>query len=270
MENQKYLEFKKLHQTDKILVLPTAWDRLSAKIFEKAGFLALGTTSWGIAASLGYKDGEIMNFTEMLNIVKPMLIDSPIHISVDIESGYSENIDDILDNISSLVDLGAVGINIEDSEKKNHKLRPIEKQIQIIQAIKEKVEKDGKQLFVNARTDTYLTSIVDEKKTLEDTLQRGIEYQKAGADCFFIPGMFKEEHIKLIVSNLNIPINLIASQHFNDVNIAKSLGVSRLSLGSSLFKKFVSDAFDNSEKIISKSDLSFLFDAIFPDLNLKN
>ena len=56
---QKAEAFRKLHDRSKILVLPNAWDAASAKIFESAGFPAIGTTSSGVANSLGYPDGEV-------------------------------------------------------------------------------------------------------------------------------------------------------------------------------------------------------------------
>ncbi len=47
-------QFLALHDGRKILVLPNAWDAASARIFEDAGFPAIGTSSAGIAFSLGY------------------------------------------------------------------------------------------------------------------------------------------------------------------------------------------------------------------------
>lgn len=55
-------EFKELHFSDDLLFLGNAWDLLSALTLEKAGFKAIGTTSWGIANSLGYSDGELIDF----------------------------------------------------------------------------------------------------------------------------------------------------------------------------------------------------------------
>ena len=50
--------FRQLHYQDNILVLPNAWDALSAKMIELAGANALATTSAGMAACMGYPDGE--------------------------------------------------------------------------------------------------------------------------------------------------------------------------------------------------------------------
>jgi Phosphoenolpyruvate phosphomutase len=58
-----------LQQTGSSLLLPNAWDAASARLFEEAGFLAIGTTSGGIAYALGYLDGEQMAREAMLQAV---------------------------------------------------------------------------------------------------------------------------------------------------------------------------------------------------------
>lgn len=62
--------FRQMHSGLEILVLPNVWDVASARIFETAGFSAIGTTSAGIAASLGYPDGEIIPFEEVVRVVR--------------------------------------------------------------------------------------------------------------------------------------------------------------------------------------------------------
>ena len=64
MQSKKAEEFLSLHKAESILLLPNAWDVLSTKIYEQIGFDAIGTTSAGIAATLGYPDGQIMTLQE--------------------------------------------------------------------------------------------------------------------------------------------------------------------------------------------------------------
>jgi 2-methylisocitrate lyase-like PEP mutase family enzyme len=66
----KIQEFNDLHTSKEILFLGNAWDLLSALTLEKVGFKAIGTTSWGIANSLGYADGELIDFDQHLSIIK--------------------------------------------------------------------------------------------------------------------------------------------------------------------------------------------------------
>ena len=64
----KIQEFNELHTSGEILFLGNAWDLLAALTLEKVGFKAIGTTSWGIANSLGYADGELKAKPFMGNI----------------------------------------------------------------------------------------------------------------------------------------------------------------------------------------------------------
>jgi 2-methylisocitrate lyase-like PEP mutase family enzyme len=67
-QRAKAVAFREMHRGQKILVLPNAWDCLSARIFEEAGFPAIATTSGGIAAVLGYPDGQRIRASEMLQM----------------------------------------------------------------------------------------------------------------------------------------------------------------------------------------------------------
>ena len=60
------LAFRSLHRGSRALILPNAWDVISARIVEEAGYPAIATTSAGIAFSLGYPDGERISREEML------------------------------------------------------------------------------------------------------------------------------------------------------------------------------------------------------------
>ena len=63
---EKAAKFLNLHQRDGILVLPNAFDVVSACLMAEAGFEAVATTSGGCAFSLGYCDGENIPRQEML------------------------------------------------------------------------------------------------------------------------------------------------------------------------------------------------------------
>jgi 2-methylisocitrate lyase-like PEP mutase family enzyme len=80
--------FNELHSTEDLLFLGNAWDQLSALALEKAGFKAIGTTSFGIARSLGFADGENIDFDSHLKIIKLIAVSVKIPVSADIEAGY--------------------------------------------------------------------------------------------------------------------------------------------------------------------------------------
>src|SRR5689334_18112067 len=83
--------FHRLHAGPDPLVLVNAWDAASARIVERAGATAIGTTSAGVAWSLGYADGERMPASEMLAASARICRVAGVPVSIDVESGYGEN-----------------------------------------------------------------------------------------------------------------------------------------------------------------------------------
>ena len=77
--------------------------------------LAIGTSSAAIATNLGLEDGENIHFEELLITVRAIVNSTHLPLTVDIEAGYGETPEVIVNNITKLVKLGVVGINIEDS-----------------------------------------------------------------------------------------------------------------------------------------------------------
>src|SRR4029434_7614579 len=90
------------------------WDVASAKIFEKAGFPAIATTSGGIAASLGYPDGERIPRAEMLQVVTRIARSVAIPVTADLEAGYASTPQEMRQTTAQLLATGAVGLNLED------------------------------------------------------------------------------------------------------------------------------------------------------------
>src|SRR6185437_5541896 len=80
--------FRALHHGPTILVVPNAWDAVSARLFETAGFHCVGTTSAGIAWSLGYSDGQRIPRDEMLAAVERIASATSLPVTADIEAAY--------------------------------------------------------------------------------------------------------------------------------------------------------------------------------------
>jgi len=112
MQKEKAVEFRKLHLQGDILVIANAWDAGSARIFEQAGFPALGTTSGGIAYSLGLPDGQKIARDDMLQAITRIAHRVSIPVTADIEAGYADTPADLADTIIRLVSTGAVGVNL--------------------------------------------------------------------------------------------------------------------------------------------------------------
>ena len=102
-------------------MLPNVWDAASARIVEQAGFLAIATTSSGVAASLGYSDGQHMSREMMVDAIARIVRVVECPVTADIEAGYGNSIEEVVQTVKAVIMTGAVGINIEDSPKQRKK-----------------------------------------------------------------------------------------------------------------------------------------------------
>ena len=252
----KIQEFNALHESNEVLLLGNAWDLLSALSLEKAGFKAIGTTSWGVAQSLGYSDGERIEFAIQLNVVKMIVDHVKIPVTADIESGYGEDDQTVVDNVLKLADLGASGINIEDSHKNLVGLKPLDQQCNLLSKIRTALDKNGYQgFYINARTDTYLQN----QDPLNETIYRAKAYVESGVSGIFVPGLKEDDEIRTILSQIKVPLNIMSLPGLTNCNKLKELGVKRLSIGGALYRK-VNNLLDHcAAQIYESQDTSILF-----------
>src|SRR5436305_4364481 len=121
-QKAKALQFLQLHAGPSILLLPNAWDAASACILEQAGFPAIATTSSGVAAALGYLDGQQISRAMLIESVERITRVVSCPVSVDMEAGYGDTIEEVLQTVKAIITAGAVGINLEDSTKQQSKV----------------------------------------------------------------------------------------------------------------------------------------------------
>ncbi len=212
------MTFADLHQGELPLLLPNAWDVPSALALLECGFAAIGTTSFGVASSLGRPDGG--RSTEEANLgLADALRRIGCYISMDIEDGYADDADQVADYVARLpVD----GINIEDST--DEKLIDPRRHAAKVQAIKQR----SPGLFVNARIDTYW---LGQDATVAATLNRAAQYVEAGADGIFVPGATEPDVLRELTAAIPLPVNVLAIPGRSLADLA-ALGVRRVSTGS--------------------------------------
>jgi len=237
-QQEKGKQFSQLHHSGKLLVLPDIWDCLGATLLENLGYPAVATASASIAFTNGYDDGEKIPFEDLLSILNKITDRINIPVTADIESGYAENENQLEKNIQQLLETGIVGINIEDTDKKNNSLLPLAFQCQRIKLIKYVAEKHNVPLFINARTDVYTRGkdFNTAETRFEETIKRGLAYKEAGADCFFPLAMHNENEIQKAVRLLQMPINILIIPGVPELNVLHEMGVARVSLGPSFLK----------------------------------
>lgn len=222
-----------LHRNGKILVLPNAWDAASAKIFEKAGFSALATTSAGIAASMGYADGQHIAREDMLEVVNRIVRTVSIPVTADLEAGYANTPQEMRETTRQLLETGAVGLNLEDGLREGPlPLVQTSHHVEKIKVVREVGRVAGIDLVINARTDIYLKSVGDPANRFAHTVHRGNMYLDAGADCVFIPGVSDPDTIAELAQQIHGPINVLAVEGTPAIPDLARLGVARVTFGS--------------------------------------
>jgi 2-methylisocitrate lyase-like PEP mutase family enzyme len=75
-----------------------------------------------------------------------------------------------------------------------------------IGVVKEVASRKDVPLFLNARTELILLSLVSESEAVKKVIRRGTLYRKAGADGFFVPGLVQLDKIRTIVESVNLPV----------------------------------------------------------------
>jgi 2-methylisocitrate lyase-like PEP mutase family enzyme len=218
-----------LHVPGNPVILPTVWDAWSANLAVAAGFAALTVGSHPVADSIGKEDGEGMSFDDLTTRVAQITAAVDVPISVDIESGYGEPPQRL---IEGLLAAGAVGLNIEDVvHKEGKRLRTAEEHAALVGGLRQAAGDAGVHVVINARTDLFVRKDGDEA----DRADRGIARLKlaaeAGADCLYPVGRHDPETQRRLCTELPLPINAIAIPEQDDPASFGTLGVGRISFG---------------------------------------
>jgi 2-methylisocitrate lyase-like PEP mutase family enzyme len=226
-------QFLELHHGPNILVLPNAWDVASARIFEDAGFPAIGTTSAGVANSFGYADGQKIPRKEMLAVVRRIAEAVDVPVTADVEAGFGSAPEEVADTAREVIAAGAVGMNLEDGvDGKPDLLADLNLQKEIIQAVLEVAGGAGAPFVLNARTDVFLNSIGPAETRLTRTIERLNAFRAAGAQSLFAPGVKDKETIAQLARGVAGPLNILATIGTPPIAELQQLGVARVSVGS--------------------------------------
>lgn len=228
--------FAKLHIKGSPLRLYNAWDAGSASAVARAGAKAIATSSWSVAAALGWADGEDAPLDEVLDVVERITATVQLPVTVDFEGGYSEDDAQLSTNIGRLLDLGVAGINFEDRVVTGEGLHSIERQAERIATIRVAADKAGVPLFVNARTDLFLgRGAPDPADSVAEAIERSAAYAKAGASGLFIPGLIDLDLVGRIVDGVSLPVNVMMMSGAPDPKAYAEKGVARLSWGNASY-----------------------------------
>jgi 2-methylisocitrate lyase-like PEP mutase family enzyme len=192
MKSASHLLRKRL-ETEEVLILPGAFNALSAKMIEKAGFEAIYASGAGITnAYLGLPDLGLLTADELINNVRAISDVVSIPVIVDIDTGFG-GVHNIARLIRQIENANVAGVQIEDQifpKRCGHfdrkQVVPIEEMIDRIVAATESRRKD---LLVIARTDAIAV------ENFTSAIDRAQEYLNAGADIIFIEALETRDQI---------------------------------------------------------------------------
>ena len=235
---EKAKQLYDLHHTNRLLILPNVWNVLGGKLLQDLGYKAIATASASIAYSNGFKDGENIPFAQVLSIVKGIATSVNVPVTADIENGYADDEKELAQNIKQLIETGIAGINIEDTNKKGNRFVSAEEQCKRIKLIKNIAADMNVPLFINARTDCFIhaKNFSSPEEKLQETINRGLAYKEAGADCFYPILMNNEKDIKAVVEQVAMPVNIIVMPGIPSLKMLHEIGVARVSLGPGFLK----------------------------------
>ena len=216
------------------LLLPNAWDAASARIFEEAAFTAIGTTSAGIAYAHGFRDAQRISRDAMVRTVATVVRSVSCPVSADIEAGYGPTAADVATTVEAILDVGAVGINIEDNAH-GHMAAPllaVDEQCFRIAEAREVAERRRVPLVINARTDVFLLGLGSNiEERLLTTVERGSRYLRAGADLVFVPMLVDLGLLKRLAGQLQGRISVMALPGAPPAQDLFAAGAARVSIG---------------------------------------
>jgi len=246
-------DFRALHAPGDVLVLPNAWDAGSAALIESCGARAIATSSAAVAWAKGFPDGEKLPSELLLDEVSEIVLAIKVPLSVDIESGFSNDPARVARLAGELIELGAVGINIEDGRE------PPELLAAKIAAVKREAKSLGCDLFVNARTDVVLKQLVPAHEAVPQILERARVYARAGADGLFVPALAEPDSIRKVAGALELPLNVMALPSLAPLAQLRAFGVRRLSAGSGIAQAAFAAAQAAAERFLVDGDSAKLF-----------
>lgn len=204
---RKTTRLKALIEAPELLVMPGAYDALSAMLIEKAGFSAVQASGFGLAAShLGLPDIGILGFREMLDRTRVLVEAVSIPVMADGDTGFGDAAT-TWHIVRAFEAAGAAGINLEDQVSPKRCGHFTGKSVIAMEEMVGKLRaavdaKQDKDFVINARTDALQPLGVDE------AIRRGNAYAAAGATLIFVDGIETREEVRRVITEIDAPVSI--------------------------------------------------------------
>ena len=261
---EKAAQFLALHLRPEPFVIGNPWDAGTARILTALGFVALSTTSAGLAFTLGRRDGTAsVGRAEALANAKAIADATPLPVAADLENGYGHSPDAAAETIRLAAETaGLVGGSIEDATgdpaqpiyEFHHAMERVAAAAAAARALPFPF------VFV-ARAENYLHGRPD----LDDTIRRLQAYETAGADVLYAPGITRPDDIRTVCSSVSKPVNLlmgIKGAPRLSLREVGALGVRRVSIGSGFARAALTAFVGAAREVQEKGTFAFADNAL--------
>jgi methylisocitrate lyase len=198
-------KFRQLLNQPGIIQAPGAYDCLTAKLIQQAGFPAVYMTGAGTSvAQLGYPDLGLATMTDMIANAGSIADILDVPLIADADTGYG-GILNVRRTIRQYERAGVAAVHIEDQEMPKRCGHLDDKKVVSTQDMVQKIR-----AAVDARTDDDFTIIVRTDSIAvtgwEDAMHRCEQYMKAGADALFVEALRTPKEVEQVAKNLDIPL----------------------------------------------------------------
>jgi 2-methylisocitrate lyase-like PEP mutase family enzyme len=264
-QSELYERFLALHEREEAFIMPNAWDGTSALVLRQAGFLAIGTSSAALAASLGRLDGSHAVSRDE-HIANGRLITGLTRLPVngDFEDGYGNNPSDVAATIEAAIVGGLAGIGIEDtSGDPSNPIRPFDAAVERMRQAA-KVAKG--RIVLTGRSDNFFNGRME----LDDSIKRLVAFAEVGADVLYAPNLPDMDAVRAVVKAVSPkPVNVLIGTAKGTLPFAElqKAGVKRVSLGVALYARAMGDLQKATRQLVA-GDLASASEGMrFEDIN---
>lgn len=274
-QKEKAEQLRHYHHEKPMLVLPNVWDAASARIIEQVGYRAIATTSSGLAAALGYRDGQQMSRAMMIEATARIARSVALPVTADIEAGYGATLAEKVETARAVIATGAVGFNIEDSlPDQAGGLASMESQVELLTALRALASSLDIPVVINARVDVFLQAVGEPETRFDRAVDRANAYLRAGADCIYPIGRLGHDVIERLVRAIDGPINIMGAPSQPSLKELERLGVARVSLAGGLMRAALGHVARVARELLATGDYAALaadalsgaeFSALFGD-----
>lgn len=235
---RKTTRLSQLIHAPELLVMPGAFDPLSARVVQEAGFAAVQCSGFGMSLTrLGLPDYSFLSFSDMVEATRRIVDAVDLPVMADGDTGFGNAVNAWY-TVRAFERIGCAGVNIEDQvmpkrcgHLEGKALIPIDEAVQKVRACSD--ARADPDFVINARTDALAVG------GIEEVIRRGNAYMEAGATMIFIDGMTSRDLAREAVAGIRGPvaINVVeggkSPEGFTFAEM-EAMGIARVSLPGTL------------------------------------